>query len=176
MQYQLVINENKQKIEKLLSYPILCSLCHLHQRNQIKMKFTQLRNYFNVVYQVHIIEEKASTKRGHLIAQFHNTEVKWSINPCIVLTKKVIKALWQKAVEWIMKNSNVRVYIVSSPSKKTDKKKFTQLRIYFNVAGQVHIFQKKASTKRGHLIAQFHNTAVKWSIKPCIFWTKKLAR
>ena len=28
--------------------------------------------------------------------------------------------------------------------------------------------QRKASTKRGHLIAQVKNTAVKWSIKPCI--------
>ena len=32
MQHLLEINENKQKTEKLLSYPILCPLCHLHQR------------------------------------------------------------------------------------------------------------------------------------------------
>ena len=54
-----------------------------------------------------IPKKKASTKRGHLIAQVHNTEVKWSIKPCIVQTKKVSKALRQKLVEWIMKNSNV---------------------------------------------------------------------
>ena len=52
-----------------------------------------------------------------------------------------------------------------------------QLRIYFNVVCQVHIFGwEKASTKRGHLITQFHHTEVTWSIKPCIVITKKLAR
>ena len=50
---------------------------------------------------------KASTKRGHLIDQVHNTEMKWSIKPCIVRTKKNRKALRQKLVGWIMKNSNV---------------------------------------------------------------------
>ena len=53
-------------------------------------------------------QKKASTKRGHLISQVHNTEVKWSIKLCIVQTKKVCKTLRQKLVEWIMKNSNVR--------------------------------------------------------------------
>ena len=48
-------------------------------------------------------QKKASTKCGHLIAQVHNTEVKWSIKPCIVLTKKVSKALRQTLVEWIIK-------------------------------------------------------------------------
>ena len=33
-------------------------------------------------------QKKASKKRGHLIAQVHNTEVKWSIKTCIVRTKK----------------------------------------------------------------------------------------
>ena len=51
--------------------------------------------------------KKASTKRGHLISQVHNTAVKWSIKLCIVQTKKVHKALTQKLVEWIIKNSNV---------------------------------------------------------------------
>ena len=63
----------------------------------------QLRIYFNVADQVHIIEKNDSTKRGHLISQVHNTEMKWSIKPCIVRTKKVSKALKQKLVEWIMK-------------------------------------------------------------------------
>ena len=43
-----------------------------------------------------------------MIAQVHNTEVKWSIKPCIVRTKTVSKTLRQKLVEWIIKNSNVR--------------------------------------------------------------------
>ena len=42
-----------------------------------------------------------------MIAQVHNAAVKWSIKPCIV-QKKVSKALKQKWVEWITKNSNVR--------------------------------------------------------------------
>ena len=55
MQHLSVVNENKQKTEKLLSCPILCPLCHLHQRNQIKSKFTNLSIYFNVACQVHIV-------------------------------------------------------------------------------------------------------------------------
>ena len=55
----------------------------------------------------------ASTKRGHLIAQVYNTEVKWSIKKYIVQTKKVSKKLIQKLVEWIMKNSNVRESTIS---------------------------------------------------------------
>ena len=43
-----------------------------------------------------------------MIAQVHNTEVEWSIKPCIVQTKQFSKALRQKLVEWITKNSNVR--------------------------------------------------------------------
>ena len=58
MQHLLVINENKQKTEKLLSYPILCQFCHIHQRKQIKKKFTQLMIYFNVAGQVYIVRKK----------------------------------------------------------------------------------------------------------------------
>ena len=99
MQHMSVINKNKQKTEKLLSYPILCPLCHLHQRKQIKTKFTQSRIYFNVEGQVHIVKRKDSTECEHLIAQFHNVAVKWSIKPCIVWKKQFSKALRQKLVE-----------------------------------------------------------------------------
>ena len=57
---------------------------------------------------MHIVIKKASEKRGHLIAEVHNIEMKWCIKPYIVRTKKVSKALRKKLVEWIMKNSNVR--------------------------------------------------------------------
>ena len=57
MLHKSVINKNKQKTEKILSYSIFCPLCHLHQRKQIKTKFTQLRIYFNVSDQVHIIKK-----------------------------------------------------------------------------------------------------------------------
>ena len=53
-------------------------------------------------------QRKASTKRGHLIAQVKNTSVKWSIKLCIVRTNKTSKALRKEIVHWIMKNSNLR--------------------------------------------------------------------
>ena len=53
-------------------------------------------------------QRKASTKRGHLIAQVKNTSVKWFIKPCIVRTKKISKALRKEIVDLITKNSNVR--------------------------------------------------------------------
>ena len=68
--------DKKKEDRKTFSYPILCPLCHLHQRNNIKTKFTQLRIYFNVACQVHIFVKKASKKRGNLIAQVHHTDVK----------------------------------------------------------------------------------------------------
>ena len=52
-------------------------------------------------------QKKASTKRGHLISQVKNTSVKWSIKPRIVRTKTISKALRNKTVDWIMKNSNM---------------------------------------------------------------------
>ena len=48
-------------------------------------------------------QKRASTKRGHLIAQVKNTSVKWSIKTCIVRTKKISKALRKETVDWIMK-------------------------------------------------------------------------
>ena len=109
MQHLLEIKENKQKTEKLLSYPILCPLWHLQQRKQIIMKFVQFGIYFNVAdLSAYRQRRTASTKRGHLIAQVKNTSVKWSIKPCIVRTKKIRKALIKETVDWIMKNSNVR--------------------------------------------------------------------
>ena len=58
-------------------------------------------------------QKRASTKRGHLIAQVKNTAVKWSIKPCIVRTKCFSKALRQELVDCIMKNSNVRQYPIT---------------------------------------------------------------
>ena len=42
---------------------------------------------------------KASTERGHLTAQVKNTSVKWSIKPCIVITKTISKALRKETVD-----------------------------------------------------------------------------
>ena len=52
IQHQLVINEKKIEDRERFSYPILCLLCNLHQRNQIKTKFMQLRIYFNVACKI----------------------------------------------------------------------------------------------------------------------------
>ena len=58
----LDINENKQKTEKLLSYSILCPLCHLPQSNQIKMKLIQIRINFNAADQLHPVKKKSFYK------------------------------------------------------------------------------------------------------------------
>ena len=62
---------------------------------------------------MNIVKKKASTKRGNLIAQVHNTAVKWYIKKCIVRKKKVSKVLRQKLVECIMKRKNVREYPIA---------------------------------------------------------------
>ena len=69
------------------------------------MKSTKLSIYFNVVRQVHTVakKKKASTKRGHLIAQYHNTEVEWYVKPCNFEQICFGKELRQILVEWIMK-------------------------------------------------------------------------
>ena len=70
--------------------------------------------------------------------------------------------------------SNI-VSIVSYPSKKTDQNEVNAIQDLLQYGRSIAYCQeKRASTKRGHLIAQVKNTAVKWSIKPCIFRTKKI--
>ena len=69
--------------------------------------------------------------------------------------------------------SNI-VSIVSSPSKKTDQNEVNAIQDLLKCSRSIaYRQQKRASTKRGHLIAQVKNTSVKWSIKPCIFGKKK---
>ena len=72
--------------------------------------------------------------------------------------------------------SNI-VSIVTSPSKKKDHNEVIAIRDLLQCSiSSAYCQQRKASTKRGHLIAQVKNTSVKWSIKPCIVRTKKGAR
>ena len=72
--------------------------------------------------------------------------------------------------------SNI-VSIVSSPSKKTDQNEVNAIHNLLQCSrSSAYPQRKKASTKRGHLIAQVKNISVKWSIKPCIVGTKKPAR
>ena len=62
--------------------------------------------------------------------------------------------------------SNI-VSIVTSPSKKTDHNEVHKIRDLLQCSrSSAYRQQRKASTKRGHLIAQVKNTSVKWSIKP----------
>ena len=64
--------------------------------------------------------------------------------------------------------SNI-VSIVSSPSKKTDQNEVNAIQDLLQCSRSSEYHQQKiASIKRGHLIAQVKNTALKWSIKPCI--------
>ena len=67
--------------------------------------------------------------------------------------------------------------IVSSPSKKMDQNEVNAIQDLPQCSRSISYCQPKtASKKHGHSIAQVKNTAVKWSIKPCIVRTKKLVR
>ena len=64
--------------------------------------------------------------------------------------------------------------IVTSQSKKKDHNEVNAIWDLLQCSrSSAYRQQRKASTKRGHLIAQVKNTSVKWSIKPCIVGTKK---
>ena len=72
--------------------------------------------------------------------------------------------------------SNI-VSIVSSPSKKTDYNEVNEIKnLLQSSRSSAYRQQRKASTKRGHLISQVKNTSVKWSIKPCIVRTKNISK
>ena len=63
--------------------------------------------------------------------------------------------------------SNI-VSIVTYPSKKTDHNEVNAIQYLLQCSrSSAYSQQRKASTKRGHLIAQVKNTSVKLSIKPC---------
>ena len=102
-------NKRKKTEDRIfLPYPILCPLCRLHQRNKIKTKFTQLRIYFNLAFQVHIVGEKGFYKMWTFdcsILQYRG-EVFYQTMHCS--NKKVIRALRHELVEWITKILNVR--------------------------------------------------------------------
>ena len=67
--------------------------------------------------------------------------------------------------------------IVTSPTKKIDHNEVHTIQDLLQCSrSSAYCQQRKASTKRGHLIAQVKNTSVKWYIKPCIVRTKKSAR
>ena len=69
------------------------------------------------------------------------------------------------------------VSIVSSPPKKTDQNEVNAIQDLLQCSiSSAYRQQRKASTKRGHLIGQVKNTSVKWSIKPCIVRTKKISK
>ena len=72
--------------------------------------------------------------------------------------------------------SNI-VSIVTSPTKKKDHNEVHTIWDLLQCSrSSAYCQQRKASTKRGHLIAQVKNTSVKWSIKPCIVRTKKISK
>ena len=72
--------------------------------------------------------------------------------------------------------SNI-VSIVTSPSKKTDHNEVKVIQDLLQCSrSSAYCQQKKASTKRGHLIAQVKNIVVKWFIKPCIVRNKKISK
>ena len=88
MQHILEINENKQKTEKLchIQYCVHCNISIKEKDyNEVNAIQDLLQCSRSSTYRQ---QRKASTKRGHLIAQVKNISVKWSIKPFIVRTKK----------------------------------------------------------------------------------------
>ena len=66
---------------------------------------------------------------------------------------------------------------MTSPSKKTYHDEVNVIQDLPQCSrSSAYRQQRKASTKRGHLISQFKNTSVKRSIKPCIVRTKKISK
>ena len=95
MQHLFVIDKNKQKIDIVLSYQILCPLCHLQKKKNQK-EVHAIKDLPQCSRSSAYCQKKPSRKRGHLIAQVHNTAVEWSIKPFIVQRKKFSKTLRQK--------------------------------------------------------------------------------
>ena len=61
----------------------------------------------------------------------------------------------------INENKSNIVSIVTSPSKKTDQNEVNAIRDLLQCSrSSAYLQQRKASTKRGHLIAQVKNTSV----------------
>ena len=107
MQHLLEIIENKQTTEKTFFISNIVSIVTSISKKKDHNEVTSIRNLLQCSRSsVCRQQRKASTKRGHLIAQVKNTSVKWSIKPCIFRTKKTSKALRKETVDWIMKNSN----------------------------------------------------------------------
>ena len=69
------------------------------------------------------------------------------------------------------------VSIVIYPSKKTDQNEVNAIWYLLQcIISSAYRQQKKASTKRGHLISQVKNTSVKWSIEPRVVRTKTISK
>ena len=67
------------------------------------------------------------------------------------------------------------VSIMSSPSKKAYQNEVHTINYLLQCSmSSAYCWGGKDSTKCGHFIAQVHNAAMKWSIKPCIVRTKKV--
>ena len=66
---------------------------------------------------------------------------------------------------------------MTSPSKKTYHNEVNAIWYLIQCSkSSAYCQQRKASTKRGHLISQVKNISVKLSIKPCIVRTKKTSK
>ena len=67
--------------------------------------------------------------------------------------------------------------IVTYPSKKKDHNKVNTIQDLLQCSiSSAYRQQRKASTKRGHLIDQFKITSAKWSIIRCIVRSKKISK
>ena len=67
--------------------------------------------------------------------------------------------------------------IAASQSNKTDQNEANSIQDLLQCSrSSAYCQQKRASTKRGHLITRVKNTAVKWYIKPCIVIKKQISK
>ena len=90
-------DKQKQTEDRNVFHIQYCVRCVISIKEIISNVFCAIKDLLQCrMSSAYCQEEKPSTKRVHLIAQVHSTEVKWSIKPYIVPTKTFIKALRQK--------------------------------------------------------------------------------
>jgi hypothetical protein len=78
-------------------------------KKESKQELEIIRSIYNCSLPTAYTKRRALvSKRGKLKSNINNKDVKWSVKPCIVRTKKVSDKLRLELTKWILKNANVR--------------------------------------------------------------------
>ena len=165
MQHQLVIKGKKWNTEKLLSYPILCPLCHLHQRNKIKTKFTILIIYFNVACQVNIVGKRGFYKTWTFYCSIpqHRDEMVYQTMHCS--NKKSYQGI-ETEISWV-DNAKLKCVWISNSQwyftyhwcgiwSKTERAKTLTIMFHATVEQWAHCFTRWCS------FTWIHTRQYKW--------------